>query len=72
MIVMGSCRHPLPTKSTSVRLEPGVPHYETLNHNDVADYVFEFNNKNSYVLNFYTHNVKLEDVSVDLMVSATE
>ena len=37
-----------------------------------ADYIFEFTKKNSYVLNFYTHNVKLEDVDVGLKISATE
>ena len=60
------------TGEKSLRLEPSVTHYETLNEKGHVDYVFEFNSKDDYVLNFYTHNVKQEDVNITLLISATE
>ena len=46
------------TKTTYIRLEPGVTHYETLRLKDFVRYIFEFNVNEDYIINFYTHNIK--------------
>lgn len=54
-----------------IRLETGVTHYETLPKEGYsnAEYVFEFDEKEDFILNFYCHNVKSEDVRIKMMVS---
>ena len=59
------------TTGKQIRLETGITHYETLPKNgDSAEYIFEFDKKQDYVMNFYTHNAKKQDVSIKLLVSA--
>ena len=39
--------------------------------NSNAEYIFEFNKKEDYVLNFYTHNLKAEKIKISMQVSAS-
>ena len=48
------------TEGTAIRLETGITHYETLpvNSKGKSQYIFEYNQKEDYVVNFYSHNAK--------------
>ena len=45
------------TTGSNLRLEPSVSHYETIAPNTYREFVFEFDKKAEYLVNFYTHNM---------------
>lgn len=56
------------TKESNLHLSAGSPHYETLKVKDTRDYLFEFEPKARFFLNFYTHNIK-HDIKLNLKLS---
>ena len=58
------------TKTKYLRIQPSITYYETLNKNGIVKYVFEFDAKSDYILNFYTHNAKSQNIDIQLQLSA--
>lgn len=60
------------TKDGNVRLESGVAHFETIPSEETRDFVFEYEPGKDMLINFYTHNLINNQLSIKALISTTD